>query len=88
MVEVEILGQVITHRYGTLNSGDVLRTDLEFAKHLVEDCSAAKYRKANSEQGSEPATEGAEGSAEQAPSVQDTAAPTPPLKPGRKPKAQ
>jgi hypothetical protein len=46
MVEVEILGQVITHQYGTLNTGDVLRTTPEFAKHLVEDCSAAKYRDA------------------------------------------
>jgi hypothetical protein len=45
-VEVEILGQVITHRYGTLGAGDVLRTDAAFAKHLVEDCSAAKYREA------------------------------------------
>lgn len=44
MVEVEILGMVITHQYGPLNTGDVLRTDPEFAKHLVEDCSAAKYR--------------------------------------------
>lgn len=43
-VEVEILGQVITHRYGVLNTGDVLRTDSEFAKHLVDDCGAAKYR--------------------------------------------
>lgn len=45
-VEVEILGQVITHHYGVLNSGDVLRTSPEFAKHLVEDCGAAKYRSA------------------------------------------
>jgi hypothetical protein len=44
MVEVEILGQVITHQYGVLNSGDVLRTSAEFAKHLVEDCGAARYR--------------------------------------------
>jgi hypothetical protein len=43
MVDVEILGQVITHQYGTLNTGDVLRTSAEFAKHLVEDCGAAKY---------------------------------------------
>ena len=43
-VEVEITGQAITARYGTLNTGDVLRTDAAFAKHLVEDCSAAKYR--------------------------------------------
>lgn len=46
MVEVEILGMVITHQYGTLSSGDVLRTDAAFAKHLVEDCGAAKYRSA------------------------------------------
>lgn len=44
MVEVEILGQAITAQYGTLNTGDILRTDAEFARHLVEDCKAAKYR--------------------------------------------
>lgn len=44
-VEVEITGQAITARYGTLNTGDILRTDAEFARHLVEDCSAAKYTK-------------------------------------------
>jgi hypothetical protein len=44
MIEVEILGIVVTHQYGTLNTGDVLRTDPEFARHLVEDCGAAKYR--------------------------------------------
>lgn len=42
-VEVEITGMAITARYGMLKSGDILRTDAEFAKHLVEDCSAAKY---------------------------------------------
>jgi hypothetical protein len=46
MIEVEILGIVVTHQYGTLNTGDVLRTDPEFARHLVEDCGAAKYRDA------------------------------------------
>lgn len=46
LVEVEIIGQAITARYGTLNTGDVLRTDAAFAKHLVEDCAAAKYSKA------------------------------------------
>lgn len=45
LVEVEIIGMVITARYGTLNTGDLLRTDAEFAKHLVDDCSAAKYPK-------------------------------------------
>ena len=43
MVEVEILGQIITSQYGTLNTGDILRTNEAFAKHLVDDCSAAKY---------------------------------------------
>jgi hypothetical protein len=42
-VEVEILGMVITQRYGVLKSGDILRTDAEFAKHLVNEASAAKY---------------------------------------------
>jgi hypothetical protein len=42
-VEVEILGMVITQRYGVLKSGDILRTDVEFAKHLVNEASAAKY---------------------------------------------
>jgi hypothetical protein len=61
MVEVVIQGIVVTHQYGTLNTGDVLRTDPEFAKHLVEDCGAAKYREAPDEQtGSPEANEGAE----------------------------
>lgn len=44
LVEVEITSQAITAKYGTLSTGDILRTDAEFAKHLVEDCGAAKYR--------------------------------------------
>lgn len=46
LVDVEILGIVTTAQYGTLNSGDLLRTTPEFAKHLVEDCGAARYRTA------------------------------------------
>lgn len=42
-IQVEITGMVITNRYGALSSGTVLRTDAAFAKHLVEDCGAAKY---------------------------------------------
>ncbi|WP_371767499.1 hypothetical protein [Massilia sp.] len=44
LVEVEILGIVTTAQYGSLNTGDILRTTPDFAKHLVEDCSAARYR--------------------------------------------
>jgi CobQ-like glutamine amidotransferase family enzyme len=44
LVEVEITGMVITHRYGTLQTGAVLRTDKEYADHLVNDCAAAKYK--------------------------------------------
>lgn len=44
-VEVEITGMVITQRYGTLNTGDILRTDAAFAKHLVEDAQGARYTK-------------------------------------------
>lgn len=44
LVEVTITApQVVTARYGTLSNGDLLRTDAAFAKHLVEDCAAAKY---------------------------------------------
>lgn len=43
LVTVNITGQAITQRYGTLNTGDVLRTDAAFAKHLVDDCAAAEY---------------------------------------------
>ncbi|MEO7494711.1 MAG: hypothetical protein ABIT83_17495 [Massilia sp.] len=43
LVKVIITGQVITARYGTLNTGDVLQTDVAFAAHLVKDCGAAKY---------------------------------------------
>lgn len=42
-VDVEITSPAITARYGTLKPGDILRTDLAFAKHLVDDCHAAKY---------------------------------------------
>ena len=42
-VKIKILGQAITARYGTLNTGDLLTTDAAFAKHLVEDCGAAEY---------------------------------------------
>lgn len=43
LVSVKIKGIVATVRYGTLESGDILRTDAAFAKHLVEDCCAAEY---------------------------------------------
>lgn len=45
-VEVEITGLVSTSRYGNLETGDILRTDPAFAKHLVEEAGAAKYRTA------------------------------------------
>lgn len=43
IVQVRIKGIVSTVKYGTLEGGDILRTDAAFAKHLVEDCSAAEY---------------------------------------------
>ncbi len=49
MIEVEILGCVMTAQYGTLKAGDILRTSKEFAKHLVNDCAAAKYTSATSD---------------------------------------
>lgn len=43
LVQVQITTTAVTSRYGTLVSGDILRTGAEFARHLVEDCKAAKY---------------------------------------------
>lgn len=43
LVQVKITTTAVTSRYGTLVSGDILRTDAEFARHLVEDCKAGKY---------------------------------------------
>lgn len=54
LVEVEILTQAITAQYGVLEAGDILRTTPEFAKHLVEDASAAKYVKAPAEKPQAP----------------------------------
>lgn len=45
LVEVKILAMTMTSKYGNLSSGDVLRTDPAYAKHLVEDCHAAEYIK-------------------------------------------
>ena len=53
MVKVRILGMVITHQYGTLNTGDILQTTPEFAKHLVDDCAAAEYVKPEQEEGAD-----------------------------------
>lgn len=43
LVEVEIVTQVITARYGTLSTGDILKTDQAYADHLVNDCKGAKW---------------------------------------------
>ena len=43
LVQVEITAQLFTQRYGALSSGDILRTDIAFAKHLVDDCKGAKF---------------------------------------------
>lgn len=43
MVEVKISGIVSTQCYGTLETGDILRTDKEYARFLVEDCKAGQY---------------------------------------------
>lgn len=43
LVEVEITSMAITARYGALKEGTILRTDAAYAKHLVDDCGAAKY---------------------------------------------
>lgn len=43
LVSVTITAQAITSRYGTLMPGDLLRTDAAYAKHLVEECGAARF---------------------------------------------
>jgi hypothetical protein len=43
LVQVKIKGTVVTSRYGTLSSGDMLRTDAAYAKHLVEECGVGAY---------------------------------------------
>ena len=43
MILVRIKGMVTTSQYGTLSDGTLLRTNEAFAKHLVEDASAAEY---------------------------------------------
>ncbi len=43
LVEVKITSTVVTAPYGTLMPGTILRTSAAYAKHLVEEASAAKY---------------------------------------------
>lgn len=42
-VVVKITGFVRSSRYGDLETGDILRTDKAFARHLVEEARAARY---------------------------------------------
>jgi hypothetical protein len=54
LVTLKIRGTVTTSRYGVLMSGDVLRTDADYARHLVEDCKAAEYADAKRAEAEEP----------------------------------
>ncbi len=45
-VQVRITSTVVTAPYGTLMPGTILRTSPAYAKHLVEEASAAKYLEA------------------------------------------
>lgn len=54
LVSITIRGTVITSRYGVLSSGDVLRTDADYARHLVEECKAADYAAAKPAAADEP----------------------------------
>lgn len=78
LVEVEILGCVVTAQYGTLKQGDILRTDAAFAGHLVNDCSAARYTQAM-----EPAPEGeaitGDGTGEALPEIEVDESPAEPV---------
>jgi hypothetical protein len=44
LVEVEIITTVMTHEYGTLSTGDILRCSKEYADFLVNDACAAKHK--------------------------------------------
>ena len=88
LVEVEITGMAITHEYGALTTGDTMRVTPEFARHLVEDCNAAKYTsnkgKAKAEQEPEVQAEPApEPAAEQAAATHEDE-PAPAQKPAKK----
>ena len=48
LVLVKITGFVRSSRYGDLETGDILRTDKAFARHLVEEARAARYVMASS----------------------------------------
>jgi hypothetical protein len=54
LVSVKIRGTVVSARYGTLTAGDILRTDADYARHLVDDCNAATYADAQRAQTHEP----------------------------------
>lgn len=43
LTQIKITNTVVTSRYGALEPGTILRTDEAFARHLVEDCKAAKW---------------------------------------------
>ena len=55
LIQVRITGLISTTRYGNLQPGDLLRTDAAFARHLVEDCAAAEYITAPSDEATSPA---------------------------------
>ena len=83
LVEVEITGQAVTAQYGVLSTGTILRTDAAFARHLVEDCGAAKY---TGKQAPAPADPPAADEAD-AEAQPDEAAAAKPVKPAKAPKA-
>lgn len=43
LVQVKITAMVITSQYGALEPGTILRTNEAFARHLVDECQAAKW---------------------------------------------
>lgn len=48
-VKVKIKGSVISARFGVLQSGAIVQTDREYARHLVVDCGAGEYLDAKPE---------------------------------------
>lgn len=60
VVQIKITTTAVTARYGTLSTGDILRTDAAFARHLVVDCRAAVYDHPEADEVDAPDTDGDE----------------------------
>jgi hypothetical protein len=66
-IAVEITCTCVTAQYGTLTTGDVLRTSQAFADHLVNEAYCAKYVGVAEIEGTPPAAKTAKKATKSAP---------------------